>query len=112
MVKRITMPDGCSWQELLELDGSELVEKYEYMLATLSVQNNILGVIFHKARNLISMPVHLRKVIDMIARETWLAIDTDVKGQIYESILAKNASSEKEPVSISPHALLSELLWM
>lgn len=107
----IPMPDGCSWQELLDLDGSELVEKYEYMLATLSVQNNILGVIFHKARNLISMPVHLRKVIDMIARETWLAIDTDVKGQIYESILAKNASSEKGAGQyFTPRALIRAIV--
>lgn len=107
----ISMPEGCSWNALQDVDGTELIEKYEKILTTLSMQNNILGVIFHKARNLISMPVHLRQVIDMIDRETWLAIDTDVKGQIYESILDKNASSEKGAGQyFTPRALIRAIV--
>ena len=79
----IAMPEGCSWNDLLDFDGQELIDKYEAMLEMLSRQNNILGVIYHKARNLINLPVHLKRVIDMIAREDWLEIDVDVNWQIY-----------------------------
>lgn len=107
----IPMPEGCSWNDLLDLDGQELIDKYEAMLEMLSRQNNILGVIYHKARNLINLPVHLKRVIDMIAREDWLAIDVDVKGQIYESILDKNASSEKGAGQyFTPRALIRAIV--
>ena len=107
----IQLPDGCSWVDLTGLDGSELMDKYESVLSILSAQNNILGVIYHKARNQIGTPVHLKKVIDMIDNQEWLAMDVDVKGQIYESILDKNASSEKGAGQyFTPRALIRTIV--
>lgn len=107
----ILMPEGCSWAELTRLDGTDLLVKYESILAKLAEQDNILGIIYFKARNQISTPVHLKRVIDMINSHNWLAIDIDVKGQIYESILDKNASSEKGAGQyFTPRALIRTIV--
>lgn len=107
----IALPDGCAWEDLVDLDGTDLTEKYEAVLAILSQQNNILGVIYHKARNQISTPVHLKQVIDMINGQKWATLDVDVKGQIYESILDKNASAEKGAGQyFTPRALIRAIV--
>ena len=107
----IALPDGCAWEDLVDLDGTDLTEKYEAVLATLSQQNNILGVIYHKARNQISTPVQLKQVIDMINGQKWATLDVDVKGQIYESILDKNASAEKGAGQyFTPRALIRAIV--
>jgi type I restriction-modification system DNA methylase subunit len=55
----------------------------------------MLGAIFAKAQNKIQDPAMLRKVIDMIDREDWLMLGADVKGEIYEGLLEKNAEDVK-----------------
>lgn len=89
------IPDGCQWKELIDLDGFELVRKYEEILDQLSRQDGLIGTIFTKAQNKIDKPVYLKKVITMIDEEQWLIMDGDVKGAIYESILEKNGQDKK-----------------
>lgn len=89
------VPASCRWNTLTSLQGEDLSKAYVAALQTLSEQSNIIGVIYNNAQNKITKPAHLRRVIEMIDAETWLALDVDVKGAIYESILEKNASAEK-----------------
>lgn len=84
------IPEGYQWNDLIELDGYELVSQYEQTLKILSEQDNLIGTIYTKAQNKIDKPVYLKKVITMINEEQWLIMDGDVKGAIYESILKKN----------------------
>lgn len=105
------VPESCRWSTLSALNGEELAQAYAAALKTLSRQPNILGVIYHKADNKITKPAHLRRVIEMIQAETWLALDVDVKGAIYESILEKNASAEKGAGQyFTPRALIRAIV--
>ena len=89
------IPEGYRWQELLSLDGVDLIEQYEKTLQHLSEEDGLIGTIFVKAQNKIDKPVYLKKVITMINEQNWLDLDGDVKGAIYESILEKNGQDKK-----------------
>lgn len=89
------IPAGYRWQDLMELDGLELVTQYEETLRVLSEQDNLIGTIYTKAQNKIDKPVYLKKVITMIDEHQWLIMDGDVKGAIYESILERNGQDKK-----------------
>lgn len=89
-----SIPEGCRWEDLTDLDGTDLIEQYESILSKLSKQGNLIGNIFTKAQNKIDKPVYLKKVITMIDGEDWL-LEGDIKGAIYESILERNGQDRK-----------------
>lgn len=89
------IPEGYRWTDLIDLEGFDLVKQYEDTLKKLSEQDNLIGTIYTKAQNKIDKPVYLKKVITMISEESWLVMDGDVKGAIYESILEKNGQDKK-----------------
>lgn len=49
----------------------------------------------HKAQSKIQDPAKLRRLIELIDGETWIGLDVDVKGEIYEDLLEKNAQDTK-----------------
>ena len=55
----------------------------------------MLGTIFRKAQNKIQDPAKLKRLISLMDEETWLEIDADVKGDIYEGLLERNAADVK-----------------
>lgn len=55
----------------------------------------MLGVIFRKSQNKIQYPAKLRRLVELINGETWMGLDIDVKGDIYEGLLQKNAEDIK-----------------
>ena len=93
------IPDGYDWQSLISKDGEEirnLHAHYGAILKKLSGGKGMLGIIFHDAKNRIQDPAKLRLlVIDLIDKENWNALDTDVKGDAYEGLLEKNAQDTK-----------------
>ena len=92
--EKSAIPEGFRWENLIELDGTDLLKQYEDTLDQLSRQDNLIGTIFTKAQNKIDKPVYLKKVISMIDEEEWL-LEGDVKGAIYESILERNGQDKK-----------------
>ena len=78
------IPEGYRWEDLTNLDGLDLVKQYENTLEKLSQEQNLIGTIYTKAQNKIDKPVYLKKVITLINGESWLVMDGDVKGAIYE----------------------------
>ena len=89
------IPEDGRWKNLLNLAGTELAEKYQKILEKLSRQTGIIGTIYHKASNKISNPANLSRLISLINGETWMGLDVDVKGEIYEGLLEKNAQESK-----------------
>ncbi|MDY6397995.1 MAG: class I SAM-dependent DNA methyltransferase [Treponema sp.] len=89
------IPEGFRWQDIKNLKGSELEEKYKDILEKLSGQSGIIGKIFSKATNKINNATILFKVVQMIDKENWSAMSSDVKGEIYEGLLQKNAEDIK-----------------
>lgn len=89
------IPDGCGWKNINSLKGAELEEKYKYILETLGEQGGILGKIFKGAINKIGNASILYRIVQMIDKEKWVSMSTDVKGEIYEGLLQKNAEDVK-----------------
>jgi type I restriction enzyme M protein len=90
------IPGDFAWPQLLKRDGDELEVHYRHTLESLGHEKGLLGVIFRKAQNKIQDPAKLRRLIaDLIDREQWTSLDTDVKGDAYEGLLAKNAEDVK-----------------
>ena len=90
------IPAGYDWKSLLSLSGAELEEHYRKVLETLGKSEGMLGIIFRKAQNKIQNPALLQRlIVDLIDRETWTILDTDVKGDAYEGLLQKNAEDTK-----------------
>jgi len=90
------IPTDCNWQSLMERDGDELETHYRHVLEQLGKHKGMLGIIFRKALNKIQNPAHLRRlIVDLIDREDWSTLDTDVKGDAYEGLLQKNAEDTK-----------------
>ncbi len=93
--KPSAIPQGLGWQSLRERDGDELERHYRHILTELGKGSGLIPVIFRKAQNRIQDPAKLRRLIDMIDSEIWIGLDMDVKGDIYEGLLEKNAQDIK-----------------
>src|SRR6266487_2742856 len=90
------IPQGYGWETLLSRDGDALETHYRHLLEELGKQPGMLGIIFRKAQNKIQDPAKLRRlIVDLIDRETWTVLGTDVKGDAYEGLLQKNAEDTK-----------------
>ena len=89
------IPSDCTWSDMSSLKGAELEEKYKSILEKLGEQGGILGKIFKGATNKISNAAILYRVVQMIDKEKWVAMSSDVKGEIYEGLLQKNAEDIK-----------------
>ncbi len=89
------LPAGARWADIKELAGEALGRAYGRLLDTLSRQRGIIGAIFLKAQNEIQDPAKLKRLVGLIDGETWLGLPVDVKGSIYEGLLARNAEDVK-----------------
>ena len=107
-----SIPVGYKWQDLLDLSGEDLVDKYEDILGELAEKDGLIGTIFTKATNKIDRPVLLAKVIEMVASENWYMMEGDLKGAIYESILEKNGQDRKSGAGqyFTPRALIKAMV--
>lgn len=90
------IPGDLDWQSLLDRDGDDLEVHYRHILEQLGRQPGTLGTIYRKAQNRIQDPAKLRRlVVNLIEPETWTAVDADLKGDAYESLLQKGAEDTK-----------------
>ena len=87
------VPPELGWPSLLKLEGDELEVHYRHILGELSRKPEMLGEIFKRARQEIQNPATLRRlIVDLIDAENWTSMEADVKGDIYEGLLAKSAA--------------------
>lgn len=107
-----SIPDGYKWKDIVELNGDDLIDKYEKVLKELSKDDGLIGTIFTKASNKINSPVHLAKVFQMVGNENWYMMEGDFKGAIYESILEKNGQDKKSAAGqyFTPRALIKAMV--
>lgn len=90
------IPDEYRWAQLAGKDGDALELQYRHSLEQLGKEPGLIGTIFRKAQNKLTDPAKLKRVVSLIASEgPWIGIGVDVKGQIYEGLLEKNASEVK-----------------
>ena len=110
--REMHIPKDFNWESLTGKKGAELELHYANLLRELSTQKGILGQIFTKSQNKIQDPAMLAKVIDMINSENWLVMGADVKGDIYEGLLEKNAEDVKSGAGqyFTPRALIKAMV--
>lgn len=106
------IPEGLDWASLLGKDGDELEVHYRHTLDSLGKEKGMLGVIFRKSQNKIQDPAKLRRLIELINDETWVGMDIDIKGDIYEGLLQKNAEDIKSGAGqyFTPRALIRAMV--
>lgn len=86
------IPPRYNWNNLRSIpDNRKLKARYEQALQNLSKKRGLLGLIFAKPQSKIDDPAKLRHLISLIDEEDWNSLDVDVKGEIYESLLARNS---------------------
>ena len=93
--KKSGIAEGYTWTDMNTLKGAELEKQYKDTLEKLGEQDGILGKIFQGASNKINNASILYRVVQMIDREKWVSMSSDVKGEIYEGLLQKNAEDIK-----------------
>ncbi|MGN6402135.1 MAG: N-6 DNA methylase, partial [Flavisolibacter sp.] len=93
--RSLPIPKEYNWESLTGKRGAELEGHYTTLLRELGHQKGVLGQIFTKSQNKIQDPAKLYKLIDLIDKENWHLMDADVKGDIYEGLLEKNAEDTK-----------------
>jgi type I restriction enzyme M protein len=85
------IPGKYNWAVLKKESGDPLEVQYSKTLRELGKLPGLLGIIFAKAQNKITDPAKLERLISMMETENWAGLDMDVKGEIYEGLLARNA---------------------
>ena len=93
--KNTGIPKGFGWEDMNTLTGATLEDKYKSILEELGKQGGILGQIFKGAINKVSNAAILYRIVQMIDKEKWVSMSSDVKGEIYEGLLQKNAEDIK-----------------
>lgn len=110
--REIAIPKEYNWEALSSKRGAELETHYTRTLRELGKTKGILGQIFTKSQNKIQDPAKLYRIIDMINNEQWTTMGADVKGQIYEGLLEKNAEDTKSGAGqyFTPRALIRAMV--
>lgn len=102
------IPAEYRWAALRDLRGEALDAHYKAALVALSKRSDFVGTLFLKAESKINDPARLQRLVGLIDGETWLGIDADVKGTIYEGLLERNAGEVKSGAGqyFTPRALI------
>ena len=108
----VGIPTVYNWQSLKSKRGAELEGHYVILLRELGQTPGMLGQIFTKAQNKIQDPAKLFRLIDMIDDTQWVTLGADVKGDIYEGLLEKNAEDTKSGAGqyFTPRALIRAMV--
>ena len=109
------IPHGYRWSDLSapHMEGTKLEEFYRATLRHLGQQKGMLGLIFGKAQNKIQDPAKLRQlIVELIGKETWLSLSSDVKGDAYEGLLERNAQDTKSGAGqyFTPRVLIDAII--
>lgn len=104
------LPDNCTWSYLKEKEKGDLIGSYEDLLKALASSGGMLEKIFAGAQNKIHDSAKLKKLIKLIDDENWTSKNYDLKGEIYESLLQKNAENSGAGQYFTPRAVISAMV--
>jgi type I restriction enzyme M protein len=110
--RKVGIPAEYNWQSLKAKRGAELEVHYVTLLRELGNKPGMLGTIFTKAQNKIQDPAKLYRLIDMVNETSWVTMGADVKGDIYEGLLERNAEDTKSGAGqyFTPRALIRAMV--
>jgi len=110
--RKVGIPAEYDWQSLRTKRGAALEVHYVTLLLELGKKSGMLGTIFTKAQNKIQDPAKLYRLIDMVNETEWVTMGADVKGDIYEGLLERNAEDTKSGAGqyFTPRALIRAMV--
>ncbi|WP_077035144.1 class I SAM-dependent DNA methyltransferase [Pelomonas sp. KK5] len=110
--RQTQIPQGFDWTTLRSLAGEPLEAQYLSTLHRLGSQGGMLGAIFFKAQNKIQDPAKLSRLVQMIDEHSWVGMDADTKGDLYEGLLQKNAEDTKSGAGqyFTPRAVIEAIV--
>src|ERR1017187_1452841 len=108
----VGIPAKYTWPLLKAKRGAELEGHYIELLRELGKRKDVLGQIFTKSQNKIQDPAKLYRLIEMIDEVQWVSLGADVKGDIYEGLLERNAEDTKSGAGqyFTPRALIRAMV--
>ena len=108
----VGIPQAYDWSSLTFRHGADLETHYVALLRKLGEQQGMLGQIFTKAQNKITDPAKLHRLINMVDGTKWVQLEADVKGDIYEGLLERNAEDTKSGAGqyFTPRALIRAMV--
>ena len=108
----VGIPTKYNWQNLRSKRGAELEGHYVALLRELGTKTGMLGQIFTKAQNKIQDPAKLYRLIAMVDDTEWVTMVSDIKGDIYENLLERNAEDTKSGAGqyFTPRALIRAMV--
>ena len=109
-VNEYILPGNCNWQYLRNTGKLEIGGVYEEILNKLSKAGGMLEKIFAGAQNKIHDSTKLQRLINLIDEEDWTSKEFDVKGEIYESLLQKNAENSGAGQYFTPRPVISAMV--
>ena len=106
------IPTEYDWEALRSKVGEPLEAQYLKTLHRLGTESGKLGAIFFKAQNKIQDPAKLSRLVQMIDAESWVGMGSDIKGDLYEGLLQKNAEDTKSGAGqyFTPRALIQAMV--
>jgi len=107
---RYNLPDVCNWKALVSNSGGSLLEQYEQILKTLAESGGMLEKIFASAQNKIHDSVKLKRLLQLIDEDNWSSTDSDIKGEIYETLLQKNAENSGAGQYFTPRPVIQAMV--
>jgi len=108
----VGIPVKYAWPSLKSKNGAALEVHYVTTLRELGKEKGMLGQIFTKSQNKIQDPAKLYRLVQLIDDTQWVTMGADVKGDIYEGLLEKNAEDTKSGAGqyFTPRALIKTIV--
>jgi len=94
--RKMNLPKDLAWQSLITKQGEALHKHYNKVLIQLGALPGMVGQIFEKTQNKIQDPHKLEKLIQLINRETWSTIGSDLNGNLYEHLIERMAKDTRK----------------
>jgi len=110
--RKVAIPKAYDWSSLKSKRGAELEVHYVTLLRELANKPGMLGTIFTKSQNKIQDPAKLSRLIELVNETKWVTMGADVKGDIYEGLLERNAEDTKSGAGqyFTPRALIKAMV--
>jgi type I restriction enzyme M protein len=110
--RKVGIPKAYDWNSLKSKRGAELEVHYVTLLRELANKQGMLGTIFTKSQNKIQDPAKLSRLIELVNETKWVTMGADVKGDIYEGLLERNAEDTKSGAGqyFTPRALIKAMV--
>ena len=108
--RNFNIPEDCQWGFFLNHDIEGLEKDYIDALKKLAKSGGMLTNIFSGAQNKIHDPYKLQKLIFLINEDNWASDSSDIKGDIYESLLQKSAENSGAGQYFTPRPIIKAMV--